>query len=131
MAQPQDQGEPMTLRAAIAFAACVLLAFTAAQASRARADEHQHPPQDVPIHEQFYSTWMRPDQPDKSCCNRRDCAPVTQVRRADNRWQALRDGEWLTIPPEKIEHNRDSPDGRSHLCAIGGTVLCFVLGAGT
>ena len=128
MAQPQDQGEPMT-RAAIALAAC--LAPALAIASAARADEHHHPPQDGPIHEQFYSTWMRPDQPDKSCCNRRDCAPVTQVRRVGRRWQALRDGEWLTIPPEKIEVNRDSPDGRSHLCAIGGTVLCFVLGAGT
>jgi hypothetical protein len=128
MAEPQDQGEPMT-RAAIALAASVAPAL--AIASAARADEHHHPAQDAPIHEQFYSTWMRPDQPDKSCCNKRDCAPVTQVRRVGNRWQALRDGEWLTIPPEKIEVNRDSPDGRSHLCAIGGSVLCFVLGAGT
>jgi hypothetical protein len=128
MAQPQDQGERMT-RAAIALAVCIAPALAIVWA--ARADEHQHPPQDVPIHEQFYSTWMRPDQPDKSCCNRRDCAPVTQVRRLGNRWQALRDGEWLTIPSEKIDLNRDSPDGRSHLCAIGGTVLCFVLGAGT
>jgi hypothetical protein len=126
MAAAQDQGEPMT-RAAIALAACIAPALGIA----ARADEHQHPPHDAPIHEQFYSTWMRPDQPDKSCCNLRDCAPVTQVRRAGNRWQALRDGEWLTIPPEKIEVNRDSPDGRSHLCAIGLSVICFVLGTGT
>jgi hypothetical protein len=126
MAEPQDQGEPMT-RAAIALAACLAPALGIA----ARADEHHHPPQDAPLHEQFYSTWMRPDQPDKSCCNKRDCAPVTQVRRVGNRWQALRDGEWLTIPPEKIEVNRDSPDGRSHLCAIGLSVICFVLGAGT
>jgi hypothetical protein len=109
MAETQDQGERMMTRAAIAFAAYVVLLLL----GNARADEHHHAPQDAPIHEQFYSTWMPPDQPDKSCWNRRDCAPVTQVRRTGNRWQALRDGEWLTIPPEKIEQNRDSPDGRS------------------
>jgi hypothetical protein len=131
MATPQDEGEPMRLRVAIAFAACVAFAFGIVQASGARADEHGHAPEDVEIHERFYSTWMRPDQPDQSCCNRRDCAPATRVRRLNGRWQAERDGAWLTIPPEKIEQNRASPDGRSHLCAIGATVLCFVLGAGT
>jgi hypothetical protein len=111
----------------VAIVACAAVALGAP----ARGEEHAHPPQDAAIHEQFYATWMRPDQPDQSCCNRRDCAPATAVRRRNGRWQAFRDGEWLTIPPEKIERHRDSPDGRSHLCAVGRAVLCFVPGAGT
>jgi hypothetical protein len=26
------------------------------------------------------------------------------------------DGKYILIPPEKVEHNRDNPDGRNHLC---------------
>jgi hypothetical protein len=29
----------------------------------ANAQEHHHPPQDVQLHEKFYSTWYMPDQP--------------------------------------------------------------------
>lgn len=93
-----------------------------------------HPSQDQAIHEQFYSNWMMPDHPTSSCCNDRDCAPVSQVRQTDDgRWQAKResDGVWLTIPAEKIEWNRDSPDGRSHMCSMGTTVFCFILGSGS
>jgi hypothetical protein len=40
-------------------------------------------------------------------------------------------GEWIDVPPEKIEQNRDSPDGRNHLCASTEKfVFCFVAGAG-
>ena len=124
MAGTPDESESMMRIALSVLLVAIVL-------TNARADEHDHPPQDVPIHEQFYSTWMRPDQPNQSCCNRRDCAPATAVRRHGDRWQAERNGEWLTIPPEKVERHRDSPDGRSHLCAIGLSVICFVFGAGT
>jgi hypothetical protein len=78
----------------------------------------------------FYSNWDRPDQPGVSCCNLLDCAPVSEVRHANGRWSArrARDGKWLSIPPEKVEQNRDSPDGRSHLCSMGEAVFCFVPG---
>ena len=47
------------------------------------------------------------------------------------------DKEFTPIPGPKVEHERDSPDGRSHLCGRrygftegGLTVFCFVPGAG-
>lgn len=100
----------------------------------AAAQQHHHPTEGFEgATGRFYETWMRPDQPKVSCCNRMDCAPVSQVRQIAGRWQARRDidGVWLDIPPEKIEEGRDSPDGRSHLCSIGSTVLCFIVGSGT
>jgi hypothetical protein len=112
------------------------LAAAAALAATAHvyAQEHRHPGVTYDgATAQFYETWMRPDMPNVSCCNLQDCAPVRHVRqRPDGRWSAQReiDGQWLDVPPEKIEAGRDSPDGRSHLCSIGTTVLCFVVGVG-
>lgn len=99
-----------------------------------------HPPQDVPLHEKFYSTWFMPDKPGASCCNKADCYP-TEVRFRNGHWQAKRreDGKWLWVPDSKVERNRDNPDGRNHLCAPppaatsypADTVFCFALGSGT
>lgn len=95
------------------------------------AADHNHPPQDEAIHEQFYSNWYRPDNPAISCCNKQDCAPA-EARRVNGQWQARHVGSatWLPIPDAKIELNRDSPDGRNHLCEIGGMVFCFIVGSG-
>jgi len=48
------------------------------------------------------------------------------------------DGQYILIPPQKVERNRDNPDGRNHLCAPPpnsyhptDTVFCFSLGGGT
>jgi hypothetical protein len=114
----------------LTLAAAAALAMTAL----AQSQEHRHPDA---THNgaaaEFYSNWMRPDMPNVSCCNHQDCTPVRHVRQINGRWQAQResDGQWLTIPSEKIEHNRDSPDGRSHLCSIGTTVFCFIVGSGS
>ncbi len=99
-----------------------------------------HPASDMPLHEQFYSTWFMPDNPAKSCCNKADCYP-TEARFYMGHWQAKRreDGKWLFIPAAKIERRRDNPDGRSHLCAPpptetnypADTVFCFALGTGS
>jgi hypothetical protein len=78
-----------------------------------------------------------PDNPDLSCCGQYDCYP-TEARNENGVWFAKRreDGQWLRVPPEKVEHNRDSPDGRSHLCAPGperaylADVFCFIAGNG-
>jgi hypothetical protein len=96
--------------------------------------QHHHPPQDGEIHDRLYSTWMRPDQPNVSCCHKLDCAPA-QARMIGGRWFAKRDGDsgWLPVPPEKVETKRDSPDGRSHLCAPWGqieAVFCFLPAGG-
>lgn len=97
--------------------------------------QHFHPPEHAAIHDEFYRGWRKPDRPSESCCSDRDCYPV-EARMVSGQWFAKRreDGKWLPVPPEKIETNRDSPDGRSHLCAFppghGDTVLCFIPGAG-
>jgi hypothetical protein len=48
------------------------------------------------------------------------------------------DGKYILIPPEKVEHNRDNPDGRNRLCAPppnrslpSDTVYCFASGGAT
>lgn len=84
----------------------------------------------------FYESWNRPDNRNMSCCNNQDCAPVDHVRYWNGQLQMQRksDGEWLTIPKEKLESNyndaRDSPDGFSHMCSNGEYVFCAVLGSG-
>jgi len=111
-----------------------LLALTTA----ALAQERHHPAADIPIHEKFYSTWYMPDEPTKSCCNKMDCYP-TEIRFVGGSIFAKRreDGRWLKIPANKVERNRDNPDGRNHLCAPmpsqaypDDTVFCFALGTG-
>lgn len=96
-----------------------------------QAADHNHPPEHADIHDKFYSTWDRPDQPGVSCCNKLDCAPA-EARMVGGQWQARKTGEqnWTPIPEAKIERRRDSPDGRNHLCAMNGLVFCFVAGAG-
>jgi hypothetical protein len=83
----------------------------------------------------FYETWMMPDAPKTSCCHGEDCAPAAS-RFVGGKWQAQDpSGVWVEIPAYKIEQNRDSPDGRSHLCGrkvwSGFAVFCFVRGGGT
>jgi hypothetical protein len=108
-------------------------------------DEHghamlrHHPPQDLPLHEKFYSKWHMPDNPALSCCNEADCYP-TEIRYVDGNLYAKRreDGKYIPVPPQKVERNRDNPDGRNHLCAPppnayypSDTVFCFALGGAT
>lgn len=117
--------------------AIVMALLVIGGAIAAKADPHQDHPEDLPIHEKFYSTWYMPDNPARSCCNKADCYP-TEARFHNGRWQAKRreDGKWLFIPAAKIERHRDNPDGRNHLCApppnsaYPDTVFCFSLGAG-
>ena len=101
-------------------------------------DRH-HPPQDQALHERFYSTWHMPDNPTVSCCNNADCYP-TDIKYVDGRLYAKRreDGKFILVPPQKVERNRDNPDGRNHLCAPppsvtspSDTVYCFALGGAT
>jgi hypothetical protein len=108
-------------------------------ANALRTQGHAHPPEDEALHEKFYSSWMMPDNPARSCCNKADCYP-TEARFHHGHWQARRreDGKWLFVPEAKIEQRRDSPDGRNHLCAPPpsasyppDTVFCFSLGSGT
>jgi hypothetical protein len=119
---------------------CWLLAMEAqAQDGQSQAGLHRHPPQDQLLHERFYSTWHMPDKPHVSCCNQSDCYP-TEIKYVDGGIYARRreDGKYIPVPPEKVERNRDNPDGRNHLCAPppavsspSDTVYCFALGSAT
>lgn len=121
---------------AIAAAFIILVLFVDRYA---RAQEHRHPVQDAPLHEKFYKGWMKPDAPAQSCCNLSDCYP-TEIRIIGGSIYARRreDGKFLYVAPEKVERNRDNPDGQSHMCAPPpspwfpeGVVYCFTLGGGT
>jgi len=113
-------------------ALAILLALTTA----ALAQEHRHPGETITgARAKFYETWMRPDMPTVSCCNKSDCDFATVVKRVGSQWKACRKvgdkEQCFIIPPEKVEENRDSPDGLGHLCTVGTTVICFHPGGGT
>jgi hypothetical protein len=127
-------------------ALCLVAALAQAQEGGHSADarpgldaQRQHPPQDQPLHEMFYSKWHMPDNPSTSCCNEADCYP-TEIKFVDGNIFAKRreDGKYILVPPQKVERNRDNPDGRNHLCAPppsafrpSDTVYCFALGGST
>ena len=127
----------MNLRGLIVVAAALAAFFLVGTHAKG---QHYHPPQDAEIHERFYNGWMRPDKPSVSCCNLMDCYP-TEARFQGGTWFAKRreDGKWLAVPASKVERNRDSPDGRNHLCApkpqyeaaYENGVICFIAGGGT
>jgi hypothetical protein len=79
----------------------------------------------------FYQDWMRPDNRNISCCHDKDCAPA-QSKLVNGKWQARNSDseDWVDIPVNRIETDRDSPDGQSHLCKSGTkggiNVYCFL-----
>jgi hypothetical protein len=119
---------------------CALAPSVQAQESgQGTLGTHRHPPQDQELHEKFYSNWRMPDHPWMGCCNNADCYP-TEIKYVDGSIYARRreDGKYILVPPEKVEQNRDNPDGRNHLCAppphrydSADTVFCFALGGAT
>ncbi len=50
-----------------------------------------------------------------ACCNKQDCYP-TEIKYVGTSLFAQRrkDGAWVIVPPQKIERNRDNPDGRTN-----------------
>jgi hypothetical protein len=118
---------------------CVIWLALVAFALPALGAEHRgHRPQDMELHKKFYSTWMLPDRFWIPCCYDQDCQPAAS-KFEDGSWWAKWDDmqKWVEIPAEKIEENRDSPDGRSHMCGrqswlseSGFDVFCFVRGGG-
>ena len=114
------------------------LIFVVSAAAAQHYHPHYHPPQDEALHEKFYSGWYMPDDPSQSCCNKADCYP-TEIKYISGSIYARRreDGKFILIPAQKVERNRDNPDGRNHLCAPppnslhpSDIVFCFSLGGG-
>lgn len=99
-------------------------------ASRAFAQEHRGHTHAGEVGK-FYQSWMRPDNRSISCCHDKDCAPA-QSKLVSGSWYARNSDaeEWVQVPSSRIEHDRDSPDGQSHLCKTGVTgsvyVYCFL-----
>lgn len=118
--------------AAVLCGVIAILFGLACWAVPAGAQEHSHEGEVG----RFYETWTMPNNRFVSCCNRLDCESVDHVRWFNGllQMQRRRDGQWLTIPREKLEQNqgdaRDSPDGFSHMCSGGDNVYCAVLGTG-
>ena len=122
-------------------ALCFLIAgqVHAQETKQGQEPQRHHPPEHQALHETFYSKWHMPDHPSLSCCNEADCYP-TEIKFVDGRIYAKRreDGKYIAVPAEKVERNRDNPDGRNHLCAPppsayppSDTVYCFSLGGST
>jgi hypothetical protein len=104
----------------------------------AYAQEHRHKPEDADNHHKFYKSWMMPDNRAISCCHDEDCTRA-EVQFKDGSWYARQVGDqnpFTKIPSHKVEQERDSPDGSSHLCGrryfFSGefTVFCFLPAAG-
>jgi hypothetical protein len=82
----------------------------------------------------WYETLKQPGS-GMSCCNNQDCRPTSSRVVGDN-VQVEVDGEWTTVPPEKIL-NAQAPDLGAHVCAPKasslypkGYVFCVILGNG-
>jgi hypothetical protein len=109
-------------------------------AAKAFAQEpHKHRPQDLELHHKFYKTWMMPSNRAVSCCHDEDCRPAEARRLPNGQWEARQEGDvgsFSPVPADKVEYDRDTPDGRNHLCGrrlgIGNDfyVYCFIAGAG-
>lgn len=114
----------MNLRITILLFIAVLAGMAIAGA-RSRAQDGHHGAGHAEMHH-VYQDWLQPGSK-VSCCDNRDCRP-TRARVGDNGlWEAWDGRQWLTVPAARVL-SMPSPDGRSHLCEVGGTVLCFVPG---
>ena len=116
-----------------------LMFILVALIGNALAQHVGHPPEHMGLHDKFYKTWKMPDNRAISCCHDEDCQPAEARLRSDGTWEARQEGDkgnFTPVPPSKVEHDRDSPDGRNHLCGrrlgIGNDfyVYCFLPAAG-
>jgi len=63
-----------------------------------------------------------------SCCSIADCRQ-TDFRIAGSHYEAMVEGEWLMVPPDKILPRTDNPTGRAIVCytPLRG-IMCFIRG---
>lgn len=83
----------------------------------------------------FYRTWVAPDNPNLKCCGEYDCYP-TRIIQQNGKWVFMNreTRKWQEIPDQKMEWNRDTPDGQSHVCHPKfdtNTVWCAIVGTGS
>ena len=80
----------------------------------------------------WYSTLMRPDVPNMSCCSSRDCTTVqARYDLQGQYWEFLKGTRWVRVPQTKI-NREESINSKAHACYVPGTenddsMLCFVI----
>ncbi|WP_262271484.1 hypothetical protein [Microvirga yunnanensis] len=106
--------------AVVGTAAIITALFYSAHSNAQEGHSPEHQMAHGAYH-QLYDGIMRPDAKNASCCSNQDCAPTEakwdSVRK---RWTALKSGQWVDIPANKIVPREQVPDGLSaeaHLCA--------------
>jgi hypothetical protein len=62
-----------------------------------------------------------------SCCSIADCRQ-TEYRTSElGRYEALIEGRWMDVPPEKVLDHTENPTGRAVVCYLPGQgIMCFV-----
>ncbi len=61
-----------------------------------------------------------------SCCSIADCR-TTDYRTTARGYEALVDGRWLAVPPDRVLQETENPTGRAVVCYLPGKgILCFV-----
>ena len=73
--------------------------------------------------------WQRPKAKARLCGQ--TGGPAADYRINGGRYEVLFQNRWIPVPPEKVLHNMENPDGNPHLCAIplqdgGVTIFCFL-----
>ena len=100
----------------------VLAAMLAATPARAAPPENPDPALSP-----WYNSLRQPGT-GALCCSIADCRP-TEYRITSGRYEALVEGIWREVPPDRIVRREDNPTGRAVVCwTPTAGVLCFVKG---
>jgi len=87
---------------------------------------HARPPDNA---DPYFAGWfqsLRQPGTGISCCSIADCRQ-TEYRTGRDGYEALIDGQWLAVPPEKVLDHTENPTGRAVVCYLPGQgILCFV-----
>lgn len=86
-----------------------------------RADSKSHH-----LYHQFFLNWK--DDKGNSCCNHMDCR-VGHVRQNGHKVEALIEGEWVFVPPEKVRPYT-LPSMEAAICHQGKRIICVSTGGG-
>ena len=109
---------PSTTRGTRCYVRALVLALPLAPGAQAQDGQHGvgHA-----AHHEWYKTLISP-QTGASCCNNEDCRPTRAYVDDDGAWHALLDGQWISVPREKVLSTK-APDGNSHICANSSAIF--------
>jgi hypothetical protein len=110
------------MQRAIVVSACLVLSAGSGAA---------RPPPDADMSLAPWFQGLRQPGTGMSCCSISDCRQ-TEFRTAGNHYEAMIEGQWRAIPPDKILDGIDNPTGRAVVCytpTMG--IMCFIRGPET